>query len=102
MLVKMIYPLIESLPDEEKYNLSSQIRRSAVSISANLAEGSSRFKTNDKLRYITISYGSLMELYSHLQIAMELEYLPETELNKIKPNIYEVANIINGLRRSIQ
>lgn len=71
-LVKQIYLLVESLPKNETYGLSSQMTRAAVSIPSNIAEGYSRKNTKEYVRFLKISYGSGAELETQLIIAKEL------------------------------
>ena len=101
-LTKHVYDLVKEFPDEEKYHLVSQIKRAAISVPSNLAEGNSRDTKKEKLRYVSIAYGSLMELYNHLLISEELEFLNVDEMMLLKPKIFELSKIINGLRRSLK
>ena len=80
-LAKEVYKLTENLPQTEKYGLSSQMRRAAISVSSNIAEGSSRLTQKAKGQFYSIAYSSLMELYNQLIISGEmglLEYYKET------------------------
>ena len=78
-LVKEIYKLVSILPNEEKYALSDQMRRSAVSIPSNIAEGYERGTTKDYIRFLMISKGSRAELETQLHICIELNYLSKEE-----------------------
>lgn len=98
--VKEVYVLSSKFPSKEDFALTSQIRRAAVSITSNIAEGTSRFSLKDKSHFIEIAYGSLMETYSQLQIAMDLQYIEENELKMIIPTIIELRNRLSALRRS--
>ncbi len=71
-LVKMIYDVTKSFPVSEKYGLTSQLRRATVSISSNLAEGSSRMSNKDKAHFTTLSFSSAMEVLNQIIIAREL------------------------------
>ncbi len=95
-----IYKLTGSLPDNEKFGLISQIRRSAISIPANLAEGSGRFSNKDRIRFYEISYSSLMELLNYLILIKELEFINELTYQEIRARIDEIANKSNALVRS--
>lgn len=75
LLVKNIYLLTNSLPQEEKFGLTSQIRRCVISIPSNIAEGSAKDSQKDFLRYLQISLGSCFELESHLLLCIDLELL---------------------------
>ena len=100
-LVNDIYMLQKSFPTEEKYALGDQIRRSSVSIAANLAEGSGRISTKEKLHFIEISYGSLLEAFCELQIASDLGYISENALSDISPRFAKTAKLLSGLRSSL-
>ncbi len=90
-LVKIVYQAIKIFPDEERYHLVSKIKRAATSVPSNLAEGNSRDTKKEKIRYVSIAYGSLMELYNHLIISVELEFLTEEQMNILKPKIFELS-----------
>src|SRR5947199_10048804 len=78
-----IYHVTEKVPQREIYGLTSQMRRAAISIPSNIAEGHSRGQTKDLIRYLAISRGSLSELETQLIIARRLEYVPRNELARI-------------------
>ncbi|MBA7536673.1 hypothetical protein ES705_28937 [subsurface metagenome] len=99
-LVKEIYTITSVFPDEEKFGLVNQTRRSAISIASNLAEGSSRNSSKDKANFSQIAYTSLMELLNQLIIAVDLGYLIEDILANLRLLIDEIANKINALRKS--
>lgn len=77
LLVKDVYKLVNELPSVENFALSSQIRRAIVSVKSNIAEGSGRNQAKDKAHFIDMAYGSLMETYSELETAADLEYITE-------------------------
>jgi len=99
-LVKMIYTVTRKFPDEEKFGLTSQLRRASISVSSNLAEGTSRITNKDKAHFTTISYSSLMEVLNQIILAKELGFLQENEYNNLRENIEKVANKLNALRKS--
>jgi len=99
-LVKYIYKLTKKFPADEKYGLTSQIRRATISVSSNLAEGSSRKTAKDQAHFTTISYGSLMELLNQLILSSDLAYISNDELLQIRPSIEEIGNKLNSLRNS--
>ena len=100
-LVKDVYKLVNKLPAIENFALSSQIRRAVVSVKSNIAEGSGRNHAKDKAHFIDMAYGSLMETYSELETAADLEYIKEQEVKDIKPEIIEIGKMLSGLRSSI-
>jgi four helix bundle protein len=81
-LVKEIYRISLKLPAEEKFNMVQQIRRAALSVKLNLAEGASRKSSLERNRYLEISRGSIIELDAALETAVDLQYLSEPELNE--------------------
>lgn len=98
--VKNIYELSNVFPAKEDFALTSQIRRAAVSITSNIAEGTSRFSLKDKSHFIEIAYGSLMETYSQLQVAVDLEYIEMEKMEQIAPIVVELRNKLSALRKS--
>lgn len=101
LLVKDVYKLVNKLPAIENFALSSQIRRAVVSIKSNIAEGSGRNHPKDKAHFIDMAYGSLMETYSELETAADLEYITEEEILNIKLQIIDIGKMLSGLRSSI-
>ena len=99
-LVKRIYTLTDKFPDSEKYGLTSQIRRAAISVSSNLAEGTSRKTPKEQGRFTQMSFSSLLEVLNQLILSTDLEYLKETDLNEIRPEIEELSNKLNRLYNS--
>ncbi len=99
-LVVEVYHLLDSFPKFENYALCDQIRRAIVSVPSNIAEGSGRKSLKEQIRFLEISYGSLMETYNQLLIAIDLAYITEESVNAIKPSIDSVAKMINGLSSS--
>jgi four helix bundle protein len=100
-LVVECYQITKDFPKSEIYGLSSQLRRSAVSIPANIAEGRERQYTKEFIQHLSIAYGSLAELETHIQIAERLNYL---DINKVKQTLEktaEVGRMLNGLRKSL-
>ena len=100
ILVVDVYHLLDSFPKFEKYALCDQIRRAIVSVPSNIAEGSGRKSLKEQIHFLEISYGSLMETYNQLLIAIDLDYITEESVEAIKPNIDGVAKMINGLSSS--
>lgn len=99
-LVVKVYRLLDSFPNFEKYALCDQLRRAIVSVPSNLAEGSGRTSLKEQIRFIEISYGSLMESYNQLIIATDLNYIDIKSLDDLRPDIDNVARMLNGLRSS--
>ena len=101
ILVGEVYRLLDEFPKLEQYALCDQIRRAIVSVPSNLAEGSGRISVKEQLHFYEIAYGSLMEAYNQLIIAVDLNYIDESRLEGIQSKIDEVARLLNGLRSSL-
>ena len=99
-LVVDVYQLLDSFPKFENYALCDQIRRSVVSVPSNIAEGSGRKSLKEQIHFLEIAYGSLMEVYNQLLIAIELAYITKESVDAIKPTIDAVAKMINGLSKT--
>ncbi len=100
-LVTQIYKITKTFPKEENYGLISQIRRCAVSIPSNIAEGYGRQSTNDYLRFLKISIGSLYETQTQLEIALNLEYLSGDEFKMIYELSREIERMLSSLCKKI-
>ncbi len=99
-LTVRIFKETKSFPHEERFGIISQINRAAISVPANIAEGSSRFGFKSQTNFYSIAYSSLMELTSHLFIANELEFLKDTTFSELKISIFEISNKLNALHKS--
>jgi hypothetical protein len=95
-----IYKLTEKFPEKEKFGLTNQIRRSVVSIAANIAEGTTRFSAKEQAHFSSISYGSLIELISHLIVSLDLGYVTQEELELLRNKIQPLSLKINNLRNT--
>ena len=101
-LVGIIYNLTDKFPTDEKFGITNQLRRAAISITSNIAEGTSRSSSKDQLRFIEIAYGSLMEVYTQLCIATDLSYISMEEIEKVNLLIKELSNKLNALSKSLK
>ena len=101
-LVKDIYIIQNTFPKEERYALCDQVRRAAVSITANLAEGSGRQSIREKIHFIEIAFGSMTEVFCELQTACDLNYITAEQFDSLRPKFTEVAKMLSGLRNSLQ
>ncbi len=97
-----IYRITAKFPNEEKYGLTSQIRRSAVSIPSNIAEGYGRKTTVDYIRMLYISYGSVCELETQILLAGDLGFIEKGELGTLKKDIAEVERMLKALIKSLE
>lgn len=100
-LVEEIYRLTRSFPKEEQFGLISQMRRAAVSIPSNIAEGYGRKATKAYINYLSISYGSLLELETQIQIGHRLDFLERSTMEKLLVQTNEVGRMLNGLQQSL-
>jgi four helix bundle protein len=101
-LAGYIYKQTEKFPSSEKFGLSSQIQRSAVSVAANVAEGFSRSGSKEKANFYSMALGSLTETLSHAYIAYDLGFMPDKELKSIEEKVTDLHKMINGLIKSVQ
>ncbi|GAB4166094.1 MAG: four helix bundle protein [Winogradskyella sp.] len=97
-LVKFIYDATNSFPAEEKFGLINQLRRASISISSNLAEGTSRKTQKDKAHFTTISFSSTMEVLNQLLISKELGFLSDNDYILARNKIEKITNMLNALR----
>lgn len=93
-LATTVYSITSDFPEEEKYGLTSQLRRCAISIGSNIAEGAGRNTNKDFKRFLSVAYGSLYELETQLIIAKNLKLLEESESNKICGEVEELQKIL--------
>lgn len=96
-LVTDVYVLTKNFPKEEMYGLTNQLRRAAVSIPSNIAEGAARQSNKEYIRFLYISLGSLMEIDTQLIIALNLEYIEAKKYEILKVDIDEIGRMLNGL-----
>lgn len=97
----LIYRITKEFPSDERFGLTSQLRRAAVSISSNLAEGNGRGSSKDFAHFIQIAFGSLMECVSQLTIANRQRFLPDAEFRQAYETAERLGRVLSGLRRSI-
>ena len=95
-----VYSILKKFPSEEKYALCDQLRRASVSVVSNIAEGTSRQTLKDKVHFLDIAYGSLMETYSQLDLAKDFNYINESDLNSIRENVIEVQKLLAALKQA--
>ena len=97
MLVKQVYYATQHWPQEEKFGLTSQVRRAAVSIPSNIAEGQGRRSDREFHRFLNIAHGSLMEVETQLLIAKDLGYLSAESLKSLLEIARETGKMLFGL-----
>ena len=97
-----IYKMTKRFPKEEKYGLTSQIRRAALSVPSNIAEGHGRKTTPDYIRSLYIAYGSNCELETQVLLSGDLGYMKAEEFNKLQASIGEVERMLKALIESLK
>ena len=100
-LVVEIYRLTELFPKSELYGLTSQMRRAAVSIPANIAEGSARGHRQEYCQFVKIAYASGAELETHIEIAKQLKFIGNTDTEHIEGLLEELMKMMNVLAKSL-
>jgi four helix bundle protein len=95
-LRKKIYQLIRKLPEEEKFNLTSQMKRASTSMTNNVAEGHGRYHYQENIQFCRQSRGSACEIIDDLNICIDEAYFPEASLSELKSEAYRVIKLLNG------
>jgi four helix bundle protein len=101
-LILLIYKITEDFPEKERFGLTSQIRRAAVSITSNISEGFNRESLKEKIQFYSISRGSLAEVQNQLLIARDIGFLSEGLFLKAADESVVVSKLINGLIKSLK
>ena len=96
-----IYTVTRIFPDDERFGLRVQLQRAAVSISSNVAEGSSRTSKKDFARFVELSYGSLMETISQLRIAQNQKLVAVDKVSDLRERAMEISRMLSGLKGSL-
>jgi four helix bundle protein len=97
----LIYNKTRAFPSDERFGLTNQLRRAAISISSNIAEGSSRSSKSDFARFVEIATGSVFEVVSQAFIAHRQSFLSEDQFRKIYTDAEELSRMLSGLRKSL-
>lgn len=101
-LCLFVYNLSKKFPKEEQYGLTSQIRRAVVSIPSNIAEGYAKSSYKEKLKFVEISYGSLFELITQIEITKDINYISEKEYKEFLKYFNEISKLIYGYKKSLE
>lgn len=101
-LVVWIYQITKAFPSAEMYGLTSQLRRSAISIPSNIAEGQGRNSVKEFQHFLSISYGSLQETETQIMIACRLQYIDASQEKEAMDRCSEGGRLINGLANSLR
>lgn len=95
-----IYSISKNFPSEEKFGITSQLKRASNSISANIAEGTSRKTSKDKAHFSTIAFSSTMEVLNHIILCYKLKFINNEVYHNLRNRIYKISNMLNALRKS--
>ena len=95
-----IYEVTKPFPDDERFGLISQMRRCAISISSNIAEGSGRHSGKDKARFTEIAFSSALELLNQIIIANDLQFISNKNQDVLRDSISEITAMLNSLHKS--
>ena len=98
----LVYRVTRTFPDDERFGLTSQMRRAAVSVSSNIAEGSARFSKADFARFLEIATGSVFEVVSQSFISRRQGFLAEADFGTIYAAAEEQGRMLSGLRKSLE
>lgn len=101
-LARKVYEVTKQFPREETYGLTSQMRRAAISVSSNIAEGQGRSSRGEFKQFLCIARGSLFELETQFLLARSLGYISETDTSSIERALSDVAPVLNALIRSLK
>ena len=101
-LVTDLYFATESFPKSEMFGLTSQLKRAVISIPSNIAEGQGRDSQKEFLYHLSVSYGSLVEVETQIQIAVNLSFIENSKADKLFEQCGEVGRMLNGLTRSLR
>lgn len=100
--VSDIYGCTNKFPSKERFCLCSQMERSAVSVMSNIAESTSRTSNKEKVRFIEIAFGSLMENYNQLLVCIDQKYITDEQFKKLKDKIDSIGRMLTALKKSYQ
>jgi four helix bundle protein len=101
-LVKMVYDATRTFPQDEIYGLTNQVRRAAVSIPSNIAEGNGRESTKERLHFLSIANGSLAEVNTQILIAEQLKFITTETKNRMEAQMDSVGRLLTALRQSLK
>ncbi|MCO6043693.1 four helix bundle protein [Aeoliella sp. ICT_H6.2] len=100
-LSERVYNMTKTFPDEEKFGLTSQMRRAVVSVPANIAEGHARNSTKEYMRFLSIAVGSLAEVETFVELSIRLSYVTAERTSQLLESIAEQRRMLRGLQRSL-
>ncbi len=100
-MVTEIYRITDAFPSKEAFGLSAQLRRAAISVPSNIAEGLTRKTKKDKLHFMNIAQSSMSEIDTQIEISLRLGYISEKAYTDVESRLVEVEKLLSGLSRSI-
>lgn len=100
--VKLVYLLLQKFPIDERFALCDQLRRASASVLSNIAEGMSRQTAKDRIHFLDISYGSLMESFSQMDVAHDQHYITDEDFQNVRNAVFEVYRLLAGLKKSLE
>ena len=101
-LTKNVYQVTQIFPDSEKFGMAGQLRRAVISVSSNIAEGSSRRTKKDQAHFYTVAFSSLMESLNQIIISNDLGFLDDLKLAELRKEIHVISIMLNNLSSSIK
>ncbi len=101
-LAELVYHFSEILPSSENFGLKSQIRRAAISIPSNIAEGYGRQSSGSYKQFLMVARGSLLELETQIELSVRLKYLDKEKVSKLESNIVEISKMLTSLISKIK
>lgn len=101
-LVAEIYQLTSLFPPSERNGLTNQLQRAAISVPSNIAEGMGRFSIKERIHFIEIANGSLMEVMCQLELSLLLGYISQTQFDKQEQTISDTTKMLIGLRKTLE
>ena len=101
-LVELIYSILKMLPDDERYNLTSQLRRAAVSVPCNIAEGCSRRSTKEFYHFLSIAIGLCFEIETQLLICIRLRYISDHTITPVQNKVIELQKRTRALQNKLK
>lgn len=101
-LVISVYQLTDTFPNEERFGLTSQLRRASISVGSNIAEGSTRWSRKDQARFYEIAFGSLIEVLNQSILSNDLDFIQDDSLKSLRTEIDSIGQMLNSLYKSTQ
>ena len=94
--------LTDTFPADEKFGLTSQLRRATISVSSNIAEGSTRWDNKEQARFYEIAFGSLIEILNQLILSNDLKFIENEDLNELRKEIETISRMLNALYKAVK